>query len=150
MIETADGRKIPDFSMTPKCGWILAEYMGRVLFSSYFRNEDILELPQGESINPKLIAKCHCFDESVEYRFLKITDEFAEEEIYEVEQETEIEPDLLSCDTIRIQKEYLQSNDEELAIRVVNRYIRDDNGEIVFDSYRMAGVFPAKLLDLDI
>lgn len=133
--------KAPDFTRAPRAGWILAVLDNEVLMEKYAREGDTLRFPGCEKMTSAALRRCHCFDEHMEYRWMRIGSRGRSlEKVLTAEEETEMAPDLLFMDRMILSEKYMPPEQGLWAIRVMNRYRYTASNTLTLENYRFAGV----------
>lgn len=132
----------PNWGKAPQSGWILAiAEDDTVLFDAYKRKGEALEFAHKEQLDGKLLRRCHCFDESTEYRYLCIGDRMQViETICDAQQEKDMDPDLLYEDDQVLDPRFAP-DDGVWFLRVINRYRYTDANTLTVDDYRLGGIY---------
>ena len=85
--------------------------------------------------------RLHCFDEQMEYRYLRVNEGGdAVEGLFTAEQEATMDPDLVYVDQMVLNEAYAPKDGGIWTLNVVNRYRWTENNALELENYRMAGV----------
>lgn len=134
--------KAPDWSKAPASGRILiVTEAGEIIFEQYTQAEGKLRFPRMERLEGTLIRRCHCFDESAEYRYLCVGDsQRVIESVNTVQQEADMDPDLLYEDDMILSEQF--APDAGIwKLRVINRYRYTEANTLAVDDYRLGGIY---------
>lgn len=134
----------PNFNKAPERGWFFAETETGAILERYVLVDGEPDFPGHERLRDAVVTRIHCFDERVEYRWLRVNEKGgAVEGVFSAEEEAGMDPDLVYADDMILADEYTPKEGGIWVLSVINRYRWTETDTLTLENYRLAGIHPA-------
>ena len=134
----------PNFNKAPERGWLFAETETGAILERYVLVDGEPDFPGRERLRDAVVTRLHCFDERVEYRWLRTNEKGGVVEgVFSAEEEAGMDPDLVYPDDMILADEYAPKEGGLWVLSVINRYRWTETDTLTLENYRLAGIHPA-------